>query len=89
LLATRRDATFTLSALLDAGYHEEATAWRDWILRAVAAEPAKLQIMHRVDGSRDLGELLNVMELATRTGIPQSEHGRYIERGIVSNSKFA
>ena len=51
-----RDATFTLSALLNAGYQEEATAWRDWIARAVGGDPTKLQIVYRLDGSRDLQE---------------------------------
>jgi GH15 family glucan-1,4-alpha-glucosidase len=51
-----RDASLTLTALLDAGYTEEALAWRDWLLRAVAGEPADLQIMYGVDGSRDLPE---------------------------------
>ncbi|MGH8316681.1 MAG: glycoside hydrolase family 15 protein [Steroidobacteraceae bacterium] len=51
-----RDATFTLSALIDCGYVEEAAAWREWILRAAAGEPEKLQIMYRVDGSRRLDE---------------------------------
>ena len=51
-----RDATFTLSALLNAGYREEATAWRDWISRAVGSDPTKLQIAYRVDGSRKMHE---------------------------------
>ncbi len=51
-----RDATFTVSALTGCGYLEEATAWRDWILRAVAGAPNKMQIMYRVDGSRRLDE---------------------------------
>ena len=51
-----RDATFTLSALLNAGYQEEATAWRDWITRAVGGDPTKLQIVYRLDGSRSLQE---------------------------------
>ncbi len=51
-----RDATFTLTALVDCGFLEEATAWRDWMLRAVAGEPDKMQIMYRVDGSRRLDE---------------------------------
>ncbi|MEX6505259.1 glycoside hydrolase family 15 protein [Jiella sp. M17.18] len=51
-----RDATFTLSALVDCGYTQEASAWRDWILRAVAGAPDKMQIMYRVDGSRRLNE---------------------------------
>lgn len=51
-----RDATFTLSALLSAGFHDEASAWRDWLLRAVAGAPEKMRIMYRVDGSRRLEE---------------------------------
>ncbi len=51
-----RDATFTLSALLNAGYREEATAWRDWISRAVGGDPTRLQIAYRLDGSRKMRE---------------------------------
>jgi GH15 family glucan-1,4-alpha-glucosidase len=51
-----RDAAFTLSALLNAGYHEEAEAWRSWILRAIAGRPDMMQIMYRLDGSRRLPE---------------------------------
>ena len=51
-----RDATFTVNALTECGYLEEASAWRDWILRAVAGAPDKMQIMYRVDGSRRLDE---------------------------------
>ncbi|MEO8716347.1 MAG: glycoside hydrolase family 15 protein [Acetobacteraceae bacterium] len=51
-----RDATFAVGALLNAGYHEEARAWRDWMLRAVAGQPDKLRIMYRVDGGRHLNE---------------------------------
>ncbi len=51
-----RDAAFTLRALVECGYLDEATAWRDWILRAVAGAEDKLQIMYRVDGSRRLDE---------------------------------
>jgi GH15 family glucan-1,4-alpha-glucosidase len=51
-----RDATFTLSALLNAGYQEEAIRWRDWMLRAIAAEPDKMRIMYRVDGGRRMYE---------------------------------
>ena len=52
-----RDATYTLYALLTAGYKEEAAAWRDWLLRAVAGDPAQLQIMYGVGGERRLTEL--------------------------------
>ncbi|WP_343048299.1 glycoside hydrolase family 15 protein [Cellulomonas humilata] len=51
-----RDAAMTLEALLEHGYREEATEWRDWLLRAVAGSPADLQIMYRVDGGRNLPE---------------------------------
>jgi GH15 family glucan-1,4-alpha-glucosidase len=52
-----RDSTFTLQALLAAGYDGEALAWRDWLLRAVAGDPAQLQIMYGVAGERRLPEL--------------------------------
>jgi GH15 family glucan-1,4-alpha-glucosidase len=51
-----RDATFTLMALGDAGYAEEAQAWRDWLLRAVAGTPEQMQIMYGVGGERRLPE---------------------------------
>lgn len=51
-----RDATFTLNALLLAGYHEEAVAWREWLLRAVAGSPDDLQILYSVTGERRLDE---------------------------------
>ncbi|HEY1559216.1 MAG TPA: glycoside hydrolase family 15 protein [Kofleriaceae bacterium] len=51
-----RDATFTLQAFLNAGYDDEARAWRDWLLRAVAGEPAKLQILYGVGGERRIDE---------------------------------
>lgn len=51
-----RDSTFTLSALLNAGFEEEAVAWRDWLLRAVAGDPDEMRIMYRLDGGRRLEE---------------------------------
>lgn len=51
-----RDAAMTLEALLEHGYREEAQAWRAWLLRAVAGDPADVQIMYGVDGRRDLPE---------------------------------
>ena len=51
-----RDATFTLGALLTCGYRDEATAWGNWMQRAVGGDPTRLQIMYRLDGSRDLQE---------------------------------
>ncbi len=52
-----RDATFTLNALLLAGYNEEATAWREWLLRAAAGSPGDLQIVYGVTGVRRLDEV--------------------------------
>jgi GH15 family glucan-1,4-alpha-glucosidase len=52
-----RDATFTLNALLLAGYTEEAAAWREWLLRAVAGSPDDLQIVYGVTGVRRLDEV--------------------------------
>jgi GH15 family glucan-1,4-alpha-glucosidase len=52
-----RDATFTLHALMMGGFREEAAAWRDWLLRAVAGDPAKLQIMYGIAGERRLPEM--------------------------------
>jgi GH15 family glucan-1,4-alpha-glucosidase len=51
-----RDATMTLAAMLRSGYSEEAHAWRDWLLRAIAGSPADLQIMYGVTGERRLRE---------------------------------
>jgi GH15 family glucan-1,4-alpha-glucosidase len=52
-----RDASLTISSLIAAGATEEARFWRDWLLRAVAGDPADVQIMYAVDGSRRLPEL--------------------------------
>ncbi|MHC5701326.1 glycoside hydrolase family 15 protein [Streptomyces sp. PKU-MA01144] len=51
-----RDSTLTLGALLSTGYLEEAAAWRDWLVRAVAGDPSDLQIMYGVAGERRLPE---------------------------------
>jgi len=51
-----RDSTFTLTALLNAGFHGEAEAWLKWLLRAVAGAPDKMRIMYRVDGGRQIDE---------------------------------
>src|SRR5262249_7261939 len=51
-----RDSTFTLFALMGAGYHDEAAAWREWLLRAVAGSPRQMQIMYGVRGERRLEE---------------------------------
>ena len=51
-----RDATFTLDALMLGGYHEEAHAWRDWLLRATAGAPSQAQIMYGIAGRHRLTE---------------------------------
>ena len=51
-----RDATMTLYVLMLTGYTEEAAAWREWLLRAAAGDPARLQIMYGVSGERRLAE---------------------------------
>jgi GH15 family glucan-1,4-alpha-glucosidase len=51
-----RDAALTISSLISAGATDEARFWRDWLLRAVAGDPADLQIMYAVDGARRLTE---------------------------------
>jgi len=51
-----RDASLTLNALLSHGFAEEADAWRNWLLRAVAGDPAEIQIMYGLSGERRLTE---------------------------------
>ena len=51
-----RDATLTLLALMNAGVYDEAAAWRDWLQRAVAGDPADMQIMYGIMGERRLTE---------------------------------
>ncbi|MEU0743196.1 glycoside hydrolase family 15 protein [Streptomyces sp. NPDC006134] len=63
-----RDSTLTLGALLAAGYLEEAEAWRDWLLRAVAGNPSDLQIMYGLAGERRLPEF----ELPWLSGFDES-----------------
>ncbi|WP_375406511.1 glycoside hydrolase family 15 protein [uncultured Amnibacterium sp.] len=51
-----RDASLTLSVLVNHGYVDEAAAWRGWLLRAIAGDPADVQIMYGLAGERDLLE---------------------------------
>ena len=51
-----RDATFTLFALMNAGFIDEARAWRSWLLRAVAGDPSNVQILYGVAGERRVPE---------------------------------
>jgi GH15 family glucan-1,4-alpha-glucosidase len=76
-----RDATFTLTSLLDAGYSEEACAWRDWLLRAVAGRPEQVQIMYGPAGERRLTELeldwLPGYEGSTPVRVGNDAHGQF------------
>ncbi|TDG03404.1 glycoside hydrolase family 15 protein [Paraburkholderia guartelaensis] len=47
-----RDGSFAVEALLEAGFHEEARAWRDWLLRTLGASRRRIHVMYRVDGRR-------------------------------------
>jgi len=51
-----RDATLTLESLMRGGFYEEAMAWRDWLLRAIAGDPSQMQIMYGAAGERRLDE---------------------------------
>lgn len=51
-----RDATLTLQVLCESGFHDEAKRWRDWLVRAAAGSPDKVQIMYGLAGERHLKE---------------------------------
>lgn len=51
-----RDASFTLLAFAKTGFREEASAWRDWLMRCIAGHPSQLQIMYALDGRRRIDE---------------------------------
>jgi len=76
-----RDATFTLYSLLEAGYDDEAIAFRNWLLRAVAGDPASLHIMYNIHGARRLPEL----ELPWLEGY---EHSRPVRIGNAASEQF-
>ena len=67
-----RDATLTLYALLTAGYRDEASAWREWLLRAAAGHPSDLQIMYGITGVR---RLQTELELDWLPGYADSQSG--------------
>ena len=75
-----RDATLTLLALMNAGYYDEAQAWRDWLLRAAAGSPSQLQIMYGLAGERRLTEYevpwLPGYEQSTPVRIGNAAHGQ-------------
>ena len=76
-----RDTTFTLYALLNAGYEEEAKLWREWLLRAVAGDPSQLQIMYGLGGERRLNE----MEL---DWLPGYEGSKPVRIGNAAHQQF-
>jgi GH15 family glucan-1,4-alpha-glucosidase len=75
-----RDATLTLLALMNGGYYEEAYAWREWLLRAVAGSPNQMQIMYGIAGERRLTEWevpwLPGYENSTPVRIGNGAHGQ-------------
>jgi GH15 family glucan-1,4-alpha-glucosidase len=76
-----RDATLTLLAFLNAGYLDEARAWRIWLLRAAAGDPAALQIMYGVAGERRLSEI-------TLDHLPGYEESRPVRLGNAAAEQF-
>lgn len=76
-----RDATFTLYSLLNNGYTAEAAAWREWMLRAVAGNPAQMNIMYGISGERRLVEL----ELPW---LPGYESSRPVRIGNAAHEQF-
>jgi GH15 family glucan-1,4-alpha-glucosidase len=76
-----RDAALTLDALMSAGYVEEATAWRDWVFRAVAGDPDDIQIMYGLGGERRLDEF----EL---THLPGYEGSRPVRVGNAASGQL-
>ncbi|HMG05902.1 MAG TPA: glycoside hydrolase family 15 protein [Chthoniobacterales bacterium] len=76
-----RDATFTLYALMNAGYLDEARAWREWLLRAIAGSAAQMQIMYGVHGERRLNE--------TEIGwLPGYENSSPVRIGNAASNQF-
>jgi GH15 family glucan-1,4-alpha-glucosidase len=76
-----RDATVTLQALLGTGFVAEARAWREWLLRAAAGDPADLQIMYGIDGTRRLPEY-------TLDWLPGYEHAAPVRVGNAASGQF-
>ncbi|MDG6110419.1 glycoside hydrolase family 15 protein [Dactylosporangium aurantiacum] len=76
-----RDATLTLQALLGTGFVAEARAWREWLLRAAAGDPADLQIMYGIDGTRRLTEL-------TLNWLPGYEGAAPVRIGNAASGQF-
>jgi GH15 family glucan-1,4-alpha-glucosidase len=75
-----RDATLTLMALMNAGYFEEASSWREWLLRAASGRPSELQIMYGLSGERRLTEW-------EATWLPGYENSRPIRIGNAAHAQ--
>ena len=76
-----RDATLTLLALMNAGFYDEAVAWRDWLLRAAAGAPAQMQIMYGLAGERRLTE-------HEVSGLPGYEHSQPVRIGNAAHGQL-
>jgi len=76
-----RDATFTLYALINGGYLDEAREWREWLLRSVAGTPSQVNIMYGLAGARRLTEL----EL---DWLPGYEDSRPVRIGNAAHTQF-
>ncbi|RZK79893.1 MAG: glycoside hydrolase family 15 protein, partial [Methylobacterium sp.] len=76
-----RDSTFTLLALMDGGFLDEARAWRDWLQRAVAGNPEQAHILYGIAGERLLPEI----EL---DWLPGYEGSRPVRVGNAAVSQF-
>jgi GH15 family glucan-1,4-alpha-glucosidase len=76
-----RDGAFTLVPLVETGYLDEAVAWRDWLLRAVAGDPGQLQLMYGIGGEHRLAEL----ELPWLSGY---EDSRPVRIGNAASEQF-
>lgn len=76
-----RDATFTLYAMMGAGFTEEAVQWSEWLLRAIAGDPSQLQIMYGASGERLLPEI----ELSH---LPGYEDSRPVRIGNAAAEQF-
>ncbi len=76
-----RDTAFTLLALLQAGYEEEAESWRRWLLRAVAGAPAQLQTIYGICGERQMNEW-------KADWLPGYEHSKPVLIGNAASEQF-
>jgi GH15 family glucan-1,4-alpha-glucosidase len=76
-----RDSTFTLYALMNSGYRDEATRWRQWLLRTVAGAPAQLQAVYGLAGERRLTEV-------ALPWLPGYEGSRPVRIGNAAHEQF-